>query len=451
MYKGLSLDQAPPEDIPFRFFLSAPIFGILAGLMIAFYGLDIFTSNWDFATIGLTHLITLGWLAMIMFGAMYQMIPVLVGGSVKFVPAARFVHAVFLLGVLLLVLGFACLGSAYSHLANDLFYVAGWSLAASITVFFLQVLVAVLNVSAKDRPTIPAMRISIVSLAITMVLGILFVGNFSGWWVLPFGRVSLMGTHITFGLFGWVGTLIMGVGFHMIPMFYLTPTFPIETAHRILRLHTISLVLIPLVLLTNLSELMVIVAAAPMVIGSGLFMAQIFRLIHERKRKIVDSTLRFWQSGIIFLPISVLVILVHLLYYLPFGAVSFGIFFIVGTALTLTNGMLFKIAPFIIWFHRYSNLIGIAEVPLLKDIVDDRTARKQWKLVTLSIVILGLAVVLQEDILVRTGGLLFAISSIMLQYILVKGYRLPEAELTPEQEKMMEMMSAAMQMTGKNT
>jgi len=26
---GLSLDQAPPEDIPFRFFLTAPVFGLL--------------------------------------------------------------------------------------------------------------------------------------------------------------------------------------------------------------------------------------------------------------------------------------------------------------------------------------------------------------------------------------------------------------------------------------
>ena len=31
---GLSLDQASAEDIALRFFISAPIFGILAGLMV---------------------------------------------------------------------------------------------------------------------------------------------------------------------------------------------------------------------------------------------------------------------------------------------------------------------------------------------------------------------------------------------------------------------------------
>ena len=35
---GLSLDQAPAEDIPLRFFISAPIFSILAGLMIFLKG-----------------------------------------------------------------------------------------------------------------------------------------------------------------------------------------------------------------------------------------------------------------------------------------------------------------------------------------------------------------------------------------------------------------------------
>ena len=43
---GLSLDQAPAEDIPLRFFISAPIFGILAGLMVLLKG-NLLFSNMD--------------------------------------------------------------------------------------------------------------------------------------------------------------------------------------------------------------------------------------------------------------------------------------------------------------------------------------------------------------------------------------------------------------------
>jgi hypothetical protein len=35
---GLSLDQAPPIDIPARFFLTAPLFAIAAGLLLAWQG-----------------------------------------------------------------------------------------------------------------------------------------------------------------------------------------------------------------------------------------------------------------------------------------------------------------------------------------------------------------------------------------------------------------------------
>ena len=81
---GLSLDQAPAEDIPLRFFISAPIFGILAGLMVLLKGNLLFSNTWMPETVALTHLLTLGWMGSVMFGALNQMIPVLVGGIVPF-------------------------------------------------------------------------------------------------------------------------------------------------------------------------------------------------------------------------------------------------------------------------------------------------------------------------------------------------------------------------------
>ena len=75
---GLSLDQAPAEDIPLRFFISAPIFGILAGLMVLLKGNLLFSNTWMPETVALTHLLILGWMGSVIFGALYQMIPVLV-------------------------------------------------------------------------------------------------------------------------------------------------------------------------------------------------------------------------------------------------------------------------------------------------------------------------------------------------------------------------------------
>ena len=42
----LSNDQSPPMAAPFRFFLSAPVFGVLAGLLLVWSGPSAFLSRW---------------------------------------------------------------------------------------------------------------------------------------------------------------------------------------------------------------------------------------------------------------------------------------------------------------------------------------------------------------------------------------------------------------------
>ena len=83
MFQGLSTDQAPPISVPFRFFLTAPIFGILIGLLIFSNPADIIFNKFSPTTIGLIHLFTLGILTMIIFGALQQMLPVLAGAIIK--------------------------------------------------------------------------------------------------------------------------------------------------------------------------------------------------------------------------------------------------------------------------------------------------------------------------------------------------------------------------------
>jgi len=79
---GLSLEQAPPLSIPTFFFLLAPLFLGLAGVLLALQGSEILTSGWNLQTLGLTHLLTLGFLGMIMMGALFQMTPVVAGAPV---------------------------------------------------------------------------------------------------------------------------------------------------------------------------------------------------------------------------------------------------------------------------------------------------------------------------------------------------------------------------------
>ena len=63
---GLSLEQAPPFNVPLRFFLTAPPFLLLAAGLLLWQGPDLFASRWLPATLALTHLLTLGFMAQVM-------------------------------------------------------------------------------------------------------------------------------------------------------------------------------------------------------------------------------------------------------------------------------------------------------------------------------------------------------------------------------------------------
>ncbi|MBE9504730.1 MAG: hypothetical protein IME96_11190 [Proteobacteria bacterium] len=421
MYAGVSLDQAPPEDIPFRFFLSAPIFGVIVGLLIAFNGKSLFSSSWDLEVVALTHAITLGWLASIMIGAFYQMVPVLVGGTVPYIFFSRVVHAVFTIGVLLIIGGLYFFTTAALHGGTFLLLLA-------FIFFIVQLGIALFRVKP-DRPTVVAMMISLISLAITVIIGILFAGNYAGWWSVSMERTQIIGIHLTFGLFGWVTTLIMGVGFHIIPMFYLTPVFPVAKAKKVLQLMTLSLALVPLCLFFGFNTFWLILAAIPGFSAMILFVKTTRHMFNQRKRKVMDTTIRCWQLGLISLPLSLVFLLLYQIWPISAFAFIFAFFFLIGFALAITSGMLYKIVPFLVWFHRFSMLIGKVPVPLLKDISPDKNARLQWKFLTIAMITLLLAVILGFDLATRLGGLLLAASSLHLFINLVKMVRIKTPEV----------------------
>lgn len=389
-----------------------PLFGILAGLLILCRGANLFFSNWDYETIALTHLITLGWLAMAMIGAYYQMVPVLVGGHVPYIHLSRLTHAGFVIGVLFLVAGLYFFSPVLLAIATIL-------LALSFLVFIVQLSMAVFRVAA-DRPTVLAMRVSLISLILAVALGIMFAGGYASWWDQPFERSVITGIHLTLGLFGWVGCLIMGVGFHVIPMFYITAPFPRKRAKGMLLCQISSLIVLPCFLLAEMFDFWIIAAGLPGFAGMLIFVFTIYELIHKRTRKVVDSTIRFWQVGLGSLVFSLVFLGLFQWYSNMVFVFLFGVLFLVGFAACIINGMLYKIVPFMIWFHRFSSLIGKANVPTLRDICPDKAARRQWKLFMGALFSLLIGVAGGVDPIIRAGGLVLMISSAFLFFNLYK-------------------------------
>jgi hypothetical protein len=69
---GLSPDKSPPVEAPLTLFYLLPVFLVLAGITLAWYGDQVLASRWTPAALGVTHFLVLGALAPVMCGALLQ-------------------------------------------------------------------------------------------------------------------------------------------------------------------------------------------------------------------------------------------------------------------------------------------------------------------------------------------------------------------------------------------
>lgn len=418
---GLSLDQAPPISVPLRFFLSAPLFAILAAILLAWHGPAMFTSRWSAPLLAATHLITLGFLGLAMLGALLQMLPVVAGTPVrKPVRVAALTHSLVTSGTLLLVAGLGFNNTLLIKIAMPLL---GGGLA-----FFALTVMTTLGRAMPGNVTVIAMRLAVLALGITMLLGLVLASNHAwGWWLAV--RAPFTNLHIAWGLLGWIGMLVIGVAFQVVPMFQLTPQYPgrirtwlVITVFCLLVLWSAAL------LLNNVSPSLLQKTASALLAAAGsLFGIATLWLQYKRRRKLPDITLSFWQFGMLSL-LAAAALWIAGLIYPAFGAtdrfsILLGALMFSGFAMSVVNGMLYKIVPFLIWFHLQSLRLGWRNVPNMRQILPEQCTRPQMWLHFAAVPLL-LAAAAGVPYIAYLAALAFGISNLWLWFNLLSAYRL---------------------------
>ncbi len=218
MFKqDLSLKQSPPISVPVVFFLTAPLFGILLGLVFFFFPLDSILNRFSPIAVGTIHLFTLGILSMIIFGTIQQMIPILTGMTIERPKLfAAIVH-------LSLTLGTLFFSGSFIFQSKDMMYIGISFLIISFLTFFGVATYLIFKVKFSNS-TINTMKLFSIAGIVTFGLGgLLAYGYFSD--NITVWHYKIVNLHILFGLFGFATILIMGVAFKVIPMFYITLDF----------------------------------------------------------------------------------------------------------------------------------------------------------------------------------------------------------------------------------
>ncbi|MBF0175811.1 MAG: hypothetical protein HQL63_03010 [Magnetococcales bacterium] len=366
---GLHIDQAPPLHIPFRFFATAPLFIACAGVVVFGWGPDLWQFPLSPQTIALAHLAVLGWISMVMFGAMYQMIPVLAGLPMPWLRLAPWVHAGLIIGVItfFLEIGFG--------LHRWLLLVASAGLGIALGFFILQTGRALVKTTVR-HPTVHAMRIALLSLSGVLILGAIFLGEYAHGF-LNVDRETLLGMHLVWGLLGWMGTLIIGVSMQVLPMFYVMPMFPVAVGNKILVGLGTTLIALPAALWFAAGQpVWVWLTALPAGVAIVYYALAMKRIFAARKRKIADVTYQFWLVGLGCGGISLLLPIIWPITDAERWRFLFAVIFLWGGVSSIIFGMLYKIVPFLVWFHRFSRLAGLVpNLPMMDDLLPERTTR----------------------------------------------------------------------------
>lgn len=364
MMQGLSTDQAPPFLSVARFFLLAPLFGIVASLLAVYFGLEHLLNRHDTVTIAVIHTITIGFFAQLMLGAMAQMLPVLAGIKLPKVElTAALVHLLLIVGALLFALAFLL------NMKN-LFFTASAALTAAFTLFFMPLVKQFLKADSKNA-TINAMRLAALFAVMTVLLGSHLALSRTG--IIGQLHLALADIHIAVAFFGFAGLLVAGVAQQVLPMFYVSPPFP-KFCRIWIAVIALSLLLFAVGSVSDLIFIK-IVGKTVVAVAFTAFGIVALRKLSQRKRRLWDTSLFYWHLSLLFLVTGVLAWVLLAFFEVKNSDYLLAVWLGGGFLMSLMNGMLMKIVPFLVWLHLSSRFVP--NLPNIREIMPESLARTQ--------------------------------------------------------------------------
>ncbi len=370
----LSLQQAPPLSVPVRFFLTAPVFGVIAALVMLLNA-DLLVSRWTPGMLAITHCLVLGFFTTVMIGAVQQLLPV-VAGAVIARPRliANLIWCQWVPGILLLVY-------AFMWPAANLFLV-GTVLVAGAVLTFITVVVWALYKSESINESVAGISLALGALLITLLLGAVLATGYMEF--IPLWRIPLTDLHLSWGLIGWIGVLVMAIAWQVVPLFQITPPYPAW-----LRRSTVPMILFLLVAKSALAwagqgpGLSYVGAVLDMIIAGYLACFAIATLLLQRKarRKIKDSHRNYWRLAVVNLVVTVMVWVVAEVTGNPVYDLLAAVIFLLGFVMAVVIGMLLKIISFLVWLHLQTQNDSLKmkgesgfKIPKMKTVIAPRTS-----------------------------------------------------------------------------
>lgn len=405
MTAGVQIGKSPSPAAVLPFYGTATLFFLLMCVLLFVAAGDLTGHYFAPRVLAVVHVAALGWGTMMIFGAAYQLLPVICEKSLFSTPLAVASFVLLTVGTVLLVWSF------WGFLTGTVMIVAGLLVVAAALIYVINVMG-----TAFPNPDASTSKIFIVVsalwLLVTTVIGLLLAINLS-YTFIPRNHLDILKLHAHAGLVGWFLQLIVGVSSKLVPMFLLGKSKRNWLLQAAIILQNLGLILFLVDGYFNPIVGYMLVYGAIVGLGVIAWLAYLADAYTSRVRRKVDILMRHTSVSLICL-LSGLVVLP-----LTYGlgdtkwVTLYGTFLFLGWITAIILGMTFKTLPFIVWNNHYRSLTGKVKVPLPKQLYHEKLTAMQYYLYLIALVSLVLGVVVDQVLVIRMSLVLWILLAVI--------------------------------------
>jgi hypothetical protein len=390
--------HAPSVALPLRFILTGLVALVAGSVWLVLRPQMLATYHYNQYVIAATHLFVLGWIASVIMGAMYQLVPVALETRLHSERLARWHFGLHVIGFIGMVAMFQVWNlKQVGHFA---------SLLAIGVALFVYNLARTLTRVPRWNVVAAGIASSLGWLSVTILAG-LYLAAAKCWYFSPFLPIAHMHAHAHLGGLGFFVMMLVAVSYKLMPMFALSEVQSARRAAWSLVLLNAGLAGVFLAIL--LASPWKILCGCVVLGGLTLYGWEMTAILRARKRRSLDWGLKYFLTAIALLvPVSALGIMLGSP-RLPQTMLTamlenvYGFLAFIGVVTFAILGMLYKVVPFLVWYASYSKAIGRSKVPSLGDLYSPALQAAGYWLFLASLLATSLATAFGHETGVRAG------------------------------------------------
>jgi len=369
MQAGLSTKNAPSPKVVLPHYAYGAFSFLVAAVLFIFSANDLTITTLSPKILSLVHIMVLGWITMVIMGALYQLIPVVMEVKLYNEKLALASFILLALGTPLMVLSFW-----QSFIAiNGLIMIGGTLVILSVILFGINALM-----SAK-RSTVRSIQNRFI---VTSIIWF-FVAVYFGFSIIVHPQIQQYNTlqiHVSMAVVGWFMQLVVGVSSILMPMFFIAHQLNERHLHRAYWLINGGLILLNISLFFNFASYVNLLATLVILMGFSFFFRYNFEAYRKRLRKSLDVGMKHSVLAFSLLFISLISGLASAasgylgMMWATKAQLVFGYSLIYGFFSALILGQMYKTLPFIVWLKLYQDKVGKFKTPLPADMHHTKVA-----------------------------------------------------------------------------